>query len=165
MGVEDGEVFGGLAVSPERRIVKEPLRLHAGDGCLQGYYHYNGSIVYQADYEHQPAAQRRFILELGDCSAVTVEVRVNGRTAGHIPWKAADGIDLTGYLAPGSNRLEIEVMGSPRNMFGPFHQASGGTPTTSCESFRKEGKERTPQYLVQPYGLFGQIKLWSVPAR
>ncbi|UQZ83677.1 hypothetical protein SK3146_02884 [Paenibacillus konkukensis] len=163
--VEDVYLIGDFAVSPDRRIVKEPLTLHAGDWCLQGYYHYNGSIVYHADYEHQPAAQRRFVLELGDCSAVIAEIRVNGRTAGHIPWKSADGVDVTSYLLPGSNRLEIEVMGSPRNMFGPFHQALGGTPTTSCESFRKEGKDRTPQYLVHPYGLFGQIKLWSVPAR
>ncbi|ULL16915.1 hypothetical protein DVH26_22215 [Paenibacillus sp. H1-7] len=56
---------------------------------------------------------------------MTVEIRVNGETAGHVPWKAADGVDLTSNLQPGANRLDIEVMGSPRNMFVPFHEAEG----------------------------------------
>lgn len=162
MEVEDVYLIGDFAVNPDRRIVKEPEFLRAGDWCLQGYFHYNGSMVYHADYEHLTESDRRIILELGDCSAVTTEIRVNGQSAGHIPWKSADGVDLTPFLVQGLNRLEIEVMGSPRNMFGPFHQALGSSPTTSWESFRKEGKEYTPQYLIQPYGLLGQVKLWSV---
>ncbi|TDG00211.1 glycosyl hydrolase [Paenibacillus piri] len=159
MELEDCYMTGDFGVSPERRIIAEPQTLRAGDWCLQGYYHYNGSIVYYAEYEHRHEAGCKAVLRLGNWSAVTSEIRVNGITAGHVPWKAADGVDLTAYLNEGVNRLEIEVMGSPRNMFGPFHEARGRTATTSWSSFRSEGHTFTPDYIVQPYGLMGQVKI------
>ncbi|KRE82406.1 hypothetical protein ASG89_14195 [Paenibacillus sp. Soil766] len=159
MEMEDCYIIGDFGVSTARCITAEPDTLHTGDWCLQGYYHYNGSIIYYADYHHQHEANRKALLLLGDCSAVTTEIRVNGITAGHVPWKAADGIDLTPYLHQGSNKLEIEVMGSPRNMFGPFHDARGRTATTDWSSFRTTGKEFTPDYVVQRYGLMEQIKI------
>ncbi|MEI7027083.1 glycosyl hydrolase [Paenibacillus sp. y28] len=159
MELEDIYLIGEFGVSPDRRIVSEPQRLHVGDWCLQGYYHYCGSMIYEADYEHPPEPGVRAVLELGDFSAVTVEVRINGMPAGQIPWKAADGLDVTSYLQAGRNKLEIEVMGSPRNMFGPFHQARGATATTNWGSFRTEGREYCAEYVVKPYGLNQQVKL------
>ncbi|NOU94478.1 hypothetical protein GC093_14815 [Paenibacillus sp. LMG 31456] len=159
MEVEDCYLIGDFGVSLSRSIIAEPETLRTGDWSLQGYFHYNGSIIYHSDYHHQLEEGMRAILTLGDCSAVTVEIRVNGVTAGHVPWKAADGVDLTPYLISGLNKLEIEVMGSPRNMFGPFHEARGRTATTDWSSFRKEGKSFTPDYIVQPYGLMEQVKI------
>jgi hypothetical protein len=162
MELEDCYLIGAFAVDRSRSIIAEPDRLYTGDWCLQGYTHYQGSIVYHADFDYQPEEGRRALLQLGEWSAVTVEIRVNGETAGHVPWKAADGVDLTTYLKPGVNRLDIEVMGSPRNMFGPFHDAEGHADTTSWSSFRKEGSSYTPGYVVHPYGLLSQVKLKGV---
>lgn len=162
MEIEDCYLIGSFAVTPDRALTQEPQLLQAGDWGQQGYLHYNGSMIYHAAYTHREAPGTRTLLRLGDYSAVTVEVRVNGRTAGHVPWKAADGVDLTACLREGDNALEIEVMGSPRNMFGPFHQAGGDTQTTSWESFRCEGDAFTPAYHTQPYGLFGQAKIVQV---
>ena len=50
-------------------------------------------------------------------------------------------------------------MGSQRDIFGPFHQAEGKTLWTDWASFRTEGVEYTPDYIVKPYGLFGQVKI------
>ncbi|TBL80114.1 glycosyl hydrolase [Paenibacillus thalictri] len=161
MEIEDCFLIGDFGVDLQRSIVKEPETLRFGDWCMQGYFHYNGSIVYHADYHYQPEAGKKLLLQLGDYSAVTIEVRVNGETAGHVPWKAADGVNLTPWLKEGANRLDIEVMGSPRNMFGPFHNAEGHTPTTDWSSFRTTDQSYTPEYLLQPYGLFGQMKLVS----
>jgi hypothetical protein len=165
MEIEDVYLIGDFGVSATRSIVEEPAALRAGDWCLQGYFHYCGSMVYHLDFNYSVEESMRSVLELGDFSAVTVEVRVNGRTAGHIPWKAADGLDITPFLTGGSNRIDIEVMGSPRNMFGPFHLARGTESTTSWASFRTEGKQFTPDYIVEPYGLMGQIQLKRVVAQ
>ena len=81
------------------------------------------------------------ILKIGDFSAVTIEVVVNGNKAGYIPWKDADGLDMNGLLEDGINRIDIEVMGSPRNLFGPFHQAVTNDNGVSWISFRREGME------------------------
>ncbi|WJH33463.1 glycosyl hydrolase [Paenibacillus sp. CC-CFT747] len=159
MELEDCYLIGDFALDRDRRIMAEPDRLHTGDWCLQGYRHYQGSMVYHAEFVYQPEEGKRALLMLGEWSAVTIEIRVNGNTAGHVPWKAADGMDLASYLQPGLNRLDIEVTGSPRNMFGPFHDAQGHRITTNWNSFRKEGSEYTPDYVLQPYGLFSQVKL------
>jgi hypothetical protein len=160
MELEDCYLTGDFAVTPGRMLVREPEALTLGDWGQQGYFHYNGSIIYRMEYSHTGSTtEERTLLRLGSCAAVTTEVRVNGKTAGHVPWRTADGVDLTGYLREGINLLEVEVMGSPRNMFGPFHQAEGDQPTTSWESFRTEGEAFTPEYRTVPYGLMEQVRI------
>ncbi|MBP1962869.1 glycosyl hydrolase [Paenibacillus aceris] len=161
MEVEDIYLIGQFGVDSVRSITVEPENLMFGDWCEQGYPNYCGSMIYHFDVQVGNKAGSRFVLELGDYSAVTAEVRVNGQTAGHVPWRAANRLDLTERLHEGTNRIDIEVMGSPRNMLGPFHQAAGETATTSWASFRKEGHHFTPDYQLRPYGLFGQITLYT----
>lgn len=161
MEVEDIYVIGPFGVDAARRIVAEPETLTFGDWCEQGYPHYCGSMIYHFDVQVENKTGTRTVLGLGDYAAVTAEVRVNGQTAGHVPWRAANRLDLTEQLQDGLNRIDIEVMGSPRNMLGPFHQAAGDTATTSWASFRKEGQHFTPDYQLRPYGLFGQISLYT----
>ncbi|MBD0378650.1 glycosyl hydrolase [Paenibacillus sedimenti] len=163
MEVEDIYLIGDFGVDAGRRITAEPETLSFGDWCKQGYIHYCGSIIYHFDVQVDNKAASPIVLELGDYSAVTVEVRVNGTTAGHVPWRAANRLNLTAHVHDGANRIDIEVMGSPRNMLGPFHQTAGDTATTSWASFRKEGQDYTPAYQLRPYGLFGQIKLYLSP--
>lgn len=162
MEVEDIYLIGDFGVDAERAVVAEPETLKFGDWCLQGYFHYCGSMIYHFDVIVENNAKNRMVLGLGEYSAVTVEVRVNGRTAGHVPWRAANQLDLTEHLNDGANQIEIEVMGSPRNMFGPFHHTAGDTSTTNWASFRKEGDDYTPEYKLRSYGLFDQIKLYRI---
>ncbi|CAN7549640.1 glycosyl hydrolase [Paenibacillus sp. LjRoot56] len=162
MEVEDIYLIGDFGVDADRKVVAEPETIIFGDWCKQGYAHYCGSIIYHFDVTLDNHSMTRSVLELGEYSAVTIEVRVNGQTAGHVPWRAANRVDLTAYLNDGDNQIEIEVMGSPRNMLGPFHQISGDTSTTNWASFRKEGEGYTPEYKLRSYGLFGQIKLYRI---
>lgn len=162
MEVEDIYLIGDFGVDAERAVVAEPETLKFGDWCLQGYFHYCGSMIYHFDVIVENNAKNRMVLGLGEYSAVTVEVRVNGRTAGHVPWRAANQLDLTEHLNDGANQIEIEVMGSPRNMLGPFHHTAGDTSTTNWASFRKEGDDYTPEYKLRSYGLFDQIKLYRI---
>ncbi|MFC0210856.1 glycosyl hydrolase [Paenibacillus chartarius] len=159
MEVEDVYLIGDFGVSPDRAITPEPEALEYGDWCLQGYPHYCGSMVYGFDVRTKRAEAAKTVLEVGEYSAVTAEVRVNGVTAGHIPWRSANGLDVTELLLPGDNRIEIEVMGSPRNMLGPFHHTGADPSTTSWASFRKEGADYSPEYKLRPYGLFEPVRL------
>lgn len=162
MEVEDIYLIGDFGVDAGRAIVAEPETLAFGDWCRQGYFHYCGSIIYHFDVHVENKTDARTVLAIGDYSAVTIEVRVNGQTAGHVPWRTANRLDLTELLQEGNNRIDIEVMGSPRNMLGPFHQTAGDTSTTSWASFRKEGSDYTPEYKLRPYGLFGNVKLYRI---
>ncbi|MCE1196752.1 hypothetical protein LWX53_09680, partial [bacterium] len=176
MEVEDCFLLGDFAVDADRALAAERDTLRFGDWCLQGYPHYCGSMVYRFDLDwpqeeslpnDRPLGERqdgecqphRAMLRLGDFSAVTVAVKVNGETLGQIPWRSANGLDLGGALRPGRNELEIEVVGSPRNLLGPFHLARGKVAFNEWSAFRPEGKDYTPDYVLQPYGLFGQVTL------
>ena len=155
--LEDCFLLGDFGVSPERAITAEPPVLHLSDWTTQGYLHYAGSMIYHGQVEHQ--AGETVHLWLGDYSAVHVAVHVNGALAGHIPWKAANGLDITQHLAPGVNNVDIEVVSSPRNMLGPLHLAAGHEPWTDWRSFRRADSTYTPGYVVQPWGLIGQVRL------
>jgi hypothetical protein len=156
MEVEDCFLLGDFAVDRERGIVAEPPDLRFGDWCLQGYPHYCGSMIYRFEVGRKAG---EVLLRLGDFSAVTVEVRVNGAVAGQLPWRSAGDLPLSGLLDNERNLVEIEVVGSPRNLLGPFHLARGKVHFNEWSAFRPEGVEYTPDYLLQPYGLFGQVLL------
>jgi len=160
MEVEDCYIIGDFGVDAQRNIIKESETIHIGDWCFQGYFHYCGSMIYHFNFNHINSNERT-ILELGDYRAVTVEVRVNESTAGHIPWRSANSLDITGFLKQGNNKIDIEVMSSPRNLFGPLHKVNTTDLSTSYLSFRTEGEKYTPEYIVKPYGLLGQINIYK----
>jgi hypothetical protein len=184
MQVEDCFIIGDFAVDASTRaITREPATLHAGDWSLQGYTHYPGGMVYETTLSmdgrgwtlsrtqpsggtvvevHEGIAADRVrsaILRLGKFSAVVVGVRVNGKPAGCIPWRSADGLDIAKLLRRGPNRIEIEVMGSPKNMLGPLHNAQGQTPWTFPRQFVPTGIEYTSDYILWPWGLMDQVRV------
>ena len=71
-------------------------------------------------------------------------------------------LDITEYLENKTNTLELCVVGSPRNLFGPFHQTYTGCSRISWADFRTEGRFYTPEYVLEPYGLFGQIVITMI---
>ncbi|WP_339318898.1 glycosyl hydrolase [Paenibacillus sp. FSL R10-2734] len=162
MEVEDCYLIGDFGVSVDRRIVKENETLRFGDWCLQGYLHYCGSIVYHLEYNHviHQEENEAVLLELGEYNAVTVDVRINGQHAGHIPWSAVKRLDVSKLLVPGLNKIDIEVVGSPRNMLGPLHQAGTQYNWKEWWDYRRTGQEYTPEYVVTPYGLNGQVHIY-----
>lgn len=160
MEVEDCYLIGDFGVDVlTREIIKEPDRLHFGDWCMQGYPHYAGSIFYQDEVELNLEENERVFIKLGKHSAITTAIWINGELARYIPWKCADGLDITPYVEKGRNLIEIEVVASPRNMLGPLHQKSGKRPWTDSRSFRTEGEEFTQDYVLMPFGLFDQVRL------
>lgn len=164
MEIEDCFIIGHFAVNSERKICKEPEEIQFGDWGLQGYPHYCGSIVYHFnfDYEFADLQNKKILLELGEYDAVTIDIKVNEVNAGHIPSKAQKNLDITKYIISGSNKVNIEVVGSPRNMLGPLHQANTDDEWMDWWSFRPTGKKYTPEYVTVPYGLMGQIHLYAV---
>lgn len=160
MEVEDCYIIGDFGVDAlTRELIEEPEKIHFGDWCLQGYPHYAGSISYIDEVELSLQPDEKIFIRLGNHSAITTAVWVNGKLAGHIPWKCADGLDITPFVIKGKNLIEIEVVGSPRNILGPLHQKSGKRPWTDSRSFRTEGEEFTPDYVLMPFGLFDQVRL------
>ena len=157
--LEDCYIIGNFGVDTARRITKEPQQLRLGDWCLQGLMHYAGAVIYNSTAEIHAAQGERYYLDVGRFSATVIAIKINGKSAGYIPWKCANMLEITDFITSGHNNFEIEVMGSPRNLFGPFHLKSGEPHNTSWQSFRAEGDDYTSEYNLQPYGLYDLVKI------
>jgi hypothetical protein len=159
MEIEDCYLLGEFGVNVDRALIAEPDKLRFGDWCLQGYLHYPGSMVYLESLTYDPAKDGTLVLVLGAYAAISVAIHVNGEVVGHIPWPSANGFDLTPHLRAGENEIGIEVVGTPRNMLGPLHRRRGREPGTAWHSFRTERTEYTDEYVLEPYGLFEQVRV------
>ena len=160
--IEDCYVIGDFGVDPFGRLIGEPSKLRFGDWTLQGYRHYPGSIIYEETISIPHEDQSAFYLQLGDYAAVTVSILVNGTLAGHLPFRSRNIINITEYLHTGDNLIGIEVMGSPVNMLGPLHRKEGREPhgRTHPMSFRTTGAGWTDEYMIHPWGLLGQVRIY-----
>lgn len=157
--LEDIFITGHFAVDPERKISKEIETLHFGDWCFQGNYHYPGSMIYSFDLPGKEPGDHRYLLKMGSYKGTFGIIRLNGETAGYLLGKTTEDPDLTPFMKEEGNLLEIELFGSPRNMFGPFHQTYTGCSRISWADFRTEGRFFTPDYVLEPYGLMEQITI------
>ena len=159
MELEDCYLMGDFGVGIDRAIIAEPQKLHFGDWTTQGYPHYAGSMIYHGELDYDPKEGERVRVYLGEYQAVDVAVHVNGTLAGHIPWISENGLDITPHLIPGMNKVNMEVVSSPRNMLGPLHLAPGREPWTDWRSFRSTDETYTPGYVLKSWGLMGQVRV------
>ena len=157
--LEDMFLIGDFGVTPGRALTGEPKRLRFGDWCLQGYLHYPGSMVYSFDLPPYTPNGKSVILTMGEYKATLAEVFVNGGSAGVLFGKGRNTLDITPFLKEEANKLELKLVGSPRNMYGPFHRPDNSCSRISWEDFRPEGTARCDDYLLTPYGILGQIIL------
>ena len=99
------------------------------------------------------------VLNMGQYKASLVEVLVNGVSAGELFGKCRSRMDITALLGREENTLELKLVGSPRNMYGPFHHPDDSCSRISWADFRSEGDGRCDDYILTPYGIMGQIIL------
>lgn len=154
MELEDIYICGDFAVDLQGRIVEEPKTLRFGDWCLQGYPYYAGSMIYHFEFVCDAGTAR---IQLGETHATLVIAKVNGGEPVYIPWQAANGPEVT--LQQGRNILDIEVVGSNRNLFGPLHQPYQLCSRIDWQDFRTKDTAASQAPTLVPYGLFGQCYL------
>ena len=153
--LEDVFVTGNFAVDMSGNIFQEKEILHTGDWCMQGYVNYPGGMIYQYKVPRL-ISHKQVLLHLGEWCGTLLKVRVNGKeTSSHFEKKSCV-TDVTGLFEKEENTLEIEITGSPRNMFGPFHQSYTGCSRISWADFRTEGMFHTDGKVLKPYGMMGQ---------
>ncbi len=155
--VEPAYLIGdfGVALAPDGRsgmVIAEPERLHTGSWGRQGYPFYSGRICYRTIFEATHG--RPVWLRLSDVSATLVKLRVNQMEQPPLLWRPWL-VDLSQCVTTGPNELEIEVVSSLQNSWGPLHEMQGddnlwcGPNAFDQESILHE------RLNVFDYGLFG----------
>lgn len=132
-------------------ISKLPDHLKLGNWVNQGFACYTGSMTYKTEFNADKKSGRVFI-EIPSWKGALAKVRINGHDAGKLPWPPYE-VDATDYIRDGNNSLEIEIVGTRRNLLGPLHLTNKYPIWTGPEQFISEGAEWTDEYISLPYGL------------
>lgn len=99
--------------------VVPPQPMHPGSWKDQGLPLYGFGINYVKTFSLDNTGGQ-FELQLGKWTGTVAAVKVNGIPAGII-FSEPNRLNITKYLKKGSNRVEVEVVGSLKNLLGPHH--------------------------------------------
>jgi hypothetical protein len=157
VGVKIGRASSELASFNRRAI-----HLVDGSGFVnvrpgwneQGHPFYAGRVSYQQTFQ-VASPQGKYVVALPDWHGSVAEVKVNGKSAGYIlsaPWEC----DVTALVTSGANSVDVQVIGTPKNLLGPHH---GNPPLGSAwPNMFRVGPDNGPppgaQYHTIGYGLF-----------
>jgi len=145
-------VRGDFALGRQvRNFVIEPEsgELAIGDLVEQGYPFYAGTAVYRTSF-HLDNPGGDAVLSFAEMGGVVHDVLLNGRHVGPLAWPPYE-LSLGDHLASGENAIEIRVVGTLRNLFGPHHNTKTFYPCV--ESSWKDEAHWTDEYLFEPFGL------------
>jgi hypothetical protein len=100
-----------------------------------------------------PALGGHAALEIHGLRAAVAHVRVNGQDVGAVAWPP-HRVDVTAGLRAGENEIEIELVGTLRNLLGPHHLSGGDREWTGPRDFRDKSRW-TDDYILVPFGFDG----------
>lgn len=147
--LEDIFLAGSFGVDEMRRVTHLPQKLKAGDWCEQGLMHYCGSVIYRKKVE---VPKGRSFLSLPPISGAVSELRVEGAHRAYIIEKHETCYDFSDF-ADREVLVELEVIGTPKNMLGPLHQVNPYPAWTDWRDFRTEGEQYNEGYTLMPFGV------------
>lgn len=150
--VEPAYIIGDFTVWPAARgfVIDKPAGLTFGAWGEQGYPFYGYGVSYTATYTVTDA-EATYSVQLDGWNGTVAEVTVNGQKAGIIGWPPYT-LDVSGFIQQGKNNVSVEIIGSLRNVLGPFNTPPAGIATP--QSWRYQPPYRSGnEYHLLNYGL------------
>jgi hypothetical protein len=148
-------VESGFVLAPPK-----PLGLGAWD--KQGHPFYAAGVTYSEQFS-LPQLSGRYRVALGNWYGSVARVTVNGKEAGYIGWQPWE-CDVTDFLRPGTNTVEVTVIGTLKNTLGPHH--AGKVVGTAWPGMFHQGPATGPPpgaaYHTLDYGLFEPFVLKNI---
>jgi len=171
MELENIYIRGKFSVQPTTsgfRILPQ-RKLNLGAWSKQGFPFFSELVHYDAVVK-VPKMNGRIYLQLPSWKGGSASIDVDGRRVGAIAWPPYE-LELTEYLSPGQvalpserseHRIRITVAGTPKNLFGPFHDPHRSRNTAwpqMWSRFPSAGPPPGKDYDVERYGLFQMARL------
>jgi len=144
--------FGVQKVKDQFVVAAKPTAIGLGDWTQQGLAFYAGDVIYQAAVSLQKKAAARYRLKVDDFKAAAVQPRINGRAVDLIFYGDHEA-DITEAVQDGLNRVELRLLGSLRNAFGPLHSSETEPMWVGPDSYRRSHPRWSDAYCLMPYGL------------
>lgn len=134
-----------------------PEKLLLEDITEQGLLFYSGKIVYHMEVP-ETVKGKQVILKASQFGGSCIRVRGGGREV-LLPWQPyeADVTDLT----EAAEMLELEVILTRRNTFGPLHQLPALVDGYGPGNFLSKGEKWSDGYVTLPQGLLGAPEFYE----
>lgn len=154
-------VFGDFSLEPAAMgwIIREPLgNLSLGSWKSQGQPYYSWDVSYGKTYRVTDLSLR-YALQLNQWKGTVAEIFVNDNKVGIIAYKPYH-FDLSPYLQKGDNKVEVRVIGSLRNLFGPHYSRDMGiSGPWHWNGVHKQAPGN--EYVLFDYGLMEDFTVFS----
>lgn len=139
------------------KIVSSRENLSIGSWKVQGWPFYAGGVFYKKNY-NLDNTNRNYRVYIDKWEGTVCEVVVNNKSAGII-FSEPYELDVTDFILKGKNSMEIKVIGSNKNLLGPFHN-NPPMGVVSPRNFRNVQKYPAGnEYHQLDYGLMGDFIL------
>ena len=136
-------------------LCEAPQELSLGAWKEQLYPEYPWEVSYSRTYTIKE--QRDYVLQLGSWQGTDAQVWVNGEKVG-IASLPPYRMTLTPYLKEGENQIEVRIIGSMKNLYGPHYAPLNGLMGPGHWNGVRE--QRAGQdYDLLPYGLEEEFKV------
>jgi len=133
-GIEPFTLIGDFSVKNDK-IFPLTKNLDLKDWSKQGFPNYSGGIWYKQKFNiNKEYLTHRLFLEVNKVKE-TIEVKINGKNVGFRPWNPFK-LEVTNYIEPGVNELEILVKNTAANFF-TFPKKSGILGTVKIVPYEK----------------------------
>jgi hypothetical protein len=143
--------FGVVLDGTAKQLTRLPEKLTPTDVAAQGLPFYSGGITYKVPLIEKPRPGERLILETPKFEGACVRVASPGHAARLIPWQPYRA-DVTEDAAD-QKLLDVEVVLTRRNTFGPLHQVPLRAGAYGPGNFTTEGPGWSQKYMLYPGGL------------
>ncbi|MCE5205276.1 MAG: hypothetical protein LLF80_04115 [Porphyromonadaceae bacterium] len=120
--IEPVYLLGDFSVVPEKvgwRIDAARRTLTLGSWKEQNQPFYSWDVKYSKTYSIDDTT-RKYTIKLGKWNGTVCEVYVNSKKAGIIGFDPYT-LDVTSYLKKGKNQIDVWVIGSLKNLWGPHY--------------------------------------------
>ena len=160
--IEPVYIIGDFSAIPsEKGWTIEPAvkTLTTGSWRNQGMPFYSWGVTYSREYKIEKTEGQYFV-RLNNWGGTVAEVIVNDQAATVIAFPPYES-DVTGLIGTGSNKIEVKVIGSLKNLMGPhFNNPEPGL--VSPGSFRNvKSYPAGKDYQLLDYGLMEEFQLFK----
>jgi len=160
--IEPVYILGNFSLKSAARgwiITPPPSNYIAGSWKEQGMPFYPDRISYTKEFE-VAGENGNYLLKLGKWNGTIAEVIVNGEAAGVIAYPPYT-LDLSGHFRPGRNTVEVKVVGSNKNLLGPFH--IDARPGLAAPAYWRNVSCYPPgaEYNIIDYGIMDDFYLFA----
>jgi hypothetical protein len=135
-------------------VVHSTDRAVGRDLTKEGYPFFTGSVSLRKKFTLDGTSKDRIWLTFERLDATFARIKVNGVVVGDLSWEPY-AVEITSAARSGENELEVELVTTRHNLFGPHHDRRGEVTKFAAPHIWTNETMWTDDYYFAPVGVTG----------